>query len=282
MTMRAPGDASAEERLAMRRWQQAGCLPPDLLLAARGEVLPEGVQQAVDAHLEVCPLCVELANAMSAGADLTAGEAARIEARVRAARRGSWRTWITSAAAAVILTVAGATYFVNVLSRSTSPAVSPPSASAPSEPGPSPLPLAPPAILLPPESLTLRSGGKPPYAAALDAALEPFAAGDYQAAGARLAGVARDYPDRPHGHFYLGTARLLSGDAAGAIGPLEQAAGLDQAGISLRREAAWYLAIALERTGRREEAVMHLARLCGADTPRREEACTGLKQLLTR
>jgi hypothetical protein len=285
MTIRFPGDADPAERLVMRRWRRAGCPPPEWLLPAQEGALPEPARAAVLAHLERCPGCAELATALSEAAEtLTGEEAARIAARVRRARQPVWRRWMPSAAAALLLTTAGAGYLLTLLVRSDPPApVQAPTAATDPDPAAGlVLPLSAPAILLPTESLTLRGAAGHPYAAALDAALEPFENADYEAAEARLSSVVADYPDRPHGHFYLGVTRLLRGDADGSIAPLERTVEIERPNTSLSREATWYLAIALERTGRGGEAAIHLAGLCGTGTSRRDDACTALKQILAR
>jgi Flp pilus assembly protein TadD len=284
MTAAIPRDADGDEVPWMEKWQtRTACPPPDLLLPAQEGSLPEALTTAVRNHVASCRLCTELAVALAAAADEgpSEAEAQRIGQRVRFQTRGRGRRWWTSiAAAAALAAVAGAAYMARVAVPATVPAV-----QQPSQPQAARLPvlaLAAPAILLPPESLTLRGERRNAYAAAIEDALTPFAAGNYQDAAVRLERVARDHPRRPHAEFYLGVARLMIGSAAEAVAPLETARGLAPAGSPLHAEATWYLAIALERSGRGAAAVGPLNDMCGGSGPRKAQACEGLRHLSSR
>ncbi len=100
------------------------------------------------------------------------------------------------------------------------------------------------------------------FMTAFGAAIVPYRAGRYSDAAAALDDVARRHPDVPEGWFYLGAARLLAGDAVGAMAPLERA----RASTVLAAEARWLGAVALERAGRGPEADAALAAMC-ADIP---------------
>ena len=269
----------------MEGWQaRTSCPPPELLLPAQeGSLLPENLAAAVRAHVAGCPLCAELTAALDDAAMAPSeAEARRIEQRVRFQTRGRSRLWWTSlAAAAALVAVAGAAYIARMSQRSSAPVVQqqqprPPAGRLPV------LALSAPAILLPPESLTLRGDRRSAYAAALEDALTVFAAGRYQDAAARLERVSRDHPRRPHAEFYLGAARLMNGSAADAVEPLQQARGLAPAASALQTEATWYLAVALERSGRGAAAVDALNDLCARSGPRKAQACEGLRDLSTR
>ena len=282
-----PPDVERDEQPVMERWQAiTQCPPPDLLLPAHEEsVLPEEVSVAVRAHVATCALCTELMAALTDGAsDPTAGEAQRIDQRLRFQTRGRLRWWPSLAAAAALIAVAGGVYLARMAQRpavrvAQGPAPTPP--VTPAQPAPV-LTLAAPAIMLPPESLTLRGDRRNAYAAALEDALTPFAAGNYQEAATRLEKVAQAHPRRPHAEFYAGTARLMAGDAAAAVGPLQSARELAPRGSPLSDEAAWYLAVALERSGRREAAAGPLNEICGGGGPRQAQACDGLRLLSNR
>jgi hypothetical protein len=271
----------------MERWRgRTGCPSPDLLLPAQEQgILPEDLARAVRAHVAGCPLCTELSGALAGVAsDPLPDEARRIEERLRFQTRGRWRRWMPSlAAAAALAAVAVGLYIARTGQRapaSVAQSGAPPVASPPQrEPV---LALAAPAILLPPESLTLRGEPRSSYAAALEDALIPFTAGNYQAAAAQLEKVTRDHPSRPHAEFYTGVARLMNGAAADATGPLQSARDLSPKGSPLSDEATWYLAVALERSGRGAAAAGPLTDLCNGSGPRKAQACVGLRLLSNR
>jgi hypothetical protein len=284
MSVTVPRDADGGEVPWMETWQsRTSCPPPELLLPAQeGSLLPEDLGAAVRAHVAGCPLCAELTIALDAAATAPSeAEARRIEQRLRFQTRARSRSWWTSlAAAAALVAVAGAAYIARMSQRSSAP-VPQQQAAPPVERLPV-LALSAPAILLPPESLTLRGDRRSAYAAALEDALTVFAAGNYQDAAARLERVSRDHPRRPHAEFYLGAARLMNGSAAEAVAPIQQARGLAPSASALHDEATWYLAVALERSGRGAAAVDPLSDLCAGGGPRKTQACEGLRHLSSR
>lgn len=279
-----PRDAEPGEAPLLARWRgRSGCPAPELLLPAVEGTLPEPPMTLVRAHVASCPICTELAAALADAAEVPSErEVTRIDERVsRETHDRAHYRWFALAAAAAIVMIAGSTYVVT----RTEPTAAPPIHSAVTTPAPSPprvavLALVAPAIELPPESLTLRSAGGNRYAAALERALESYKRGDYAVAAARLERVVRANPGRHHAQFYLGASLLMRGDAAVAVRPLERARDLAGPDASLYPEATWYLAVALERSGRGAEALDLLAELCGASGPRGEQACEGLSRLL--
>lgn len=84
---------------------------------------------------------------------------------------------------------------------------------------------------------------------------EPWSADDMHAAAGILEPAVRAHPERADLLFYLGVARLRSGDAAGAVEALRRADRLEAPAPS--ENTRWMLAAALERVGRIDEA-------CGA------------------
>ena len=81
---------------------------------------------------------------------------------------------------------------------------------------------------------------------------EPWRAGDMREAARLLAPAVREHPERADLLFYLGVARLRSGDAEGALEALSRA---DELEVSTPSEnTRWMLAAALERVGRVDEA----------------------------
>jgi hypothetical protein len=81
---------------------------------------------------------------------------------------------------------------------------------------------------------------------------EPWRADDMREAARILEPAVRENPDRADLLFYLGVARLRSGDPAGALEPLRRADEVEAAAPS--ENTRWMLAAALERVGRIDEA----------------------------
>ena len=69
---------------------------------------------------------------------------------------------------------------------------------------------------------------------------------------------------------------------ATATADLSRAQKLADRGSSLHADATWYLAIALERSGRRDAASAMLTDLCKAAGPRQAQACAGGRALMNR
>jgi len=292
MTSVLPRDVERTELAWFARWRRtSACPPPEVLLPSIEGMLPETVAGLVRTHLDRCSLCRELVATQSDAelADPNVPETARIDARVRAVTSSRFGQWLPFAAAAAVILAVGAGYVfwkqadtqsrVSRLSVPVPPA--PPAAPAAQTPE-FVLALQKPVIELPPESLTLRSGSPDQYAAALERALEPFVRNDYPAAAGQLEPLAREYPDRPHPAYYLGISRLFSGAPAEAAQDLERAQRLADRGTSLYAEAAWYRAVALERSGRPALAAGTLIELCGSGGDRDVQACDGLRTLLKR
>src|SRR5262245_13027411 len=80
-------------------------------------------------------------------------------------------------------------------------------------------------------------------------------------------------PANPQAALYDGVSRLLGGDDAGAVDSLTAAARLSTG--RPEQEARWYLAIALERTGRVADAVQVLEGLCREEGSS-SRSCAGL------
>lgn len=81
---------------------------------------------------------------------------------------------------------------------------------------------------------------------------EPWAAGDMARASVLLQAAVEQHPGQPDLLFYLGLARLLGGDATGALAALQEADRIEADFPS--EQTRWMLAAALERVGRRDEA----------------------------
>lgn len=289
--IRPPSDADADELPLLTRWQPAGegCPSPDLLFAAVEGALPREQAEPIRAHVERCPLCRELATVdIGDAAGPTLQEGARLRARIFPVATVPSRRWtsraVTYAAAAAVALVAGGVIIARLATRPSAPAA-PTQAHVVPAPAPAQpefvLALNKPVTELPLESLTLRSASADPYAVALEKALKPYERGDYAEAARQLEVVSRDNPSRPHPAYYLGLSKLL-GKNGDAVADFERARTLADKGSSLRAEAAWYLAVALERTGRRESAASLLTDLCGSAGPHQAEACAGQRALTSR
>jgi hypothetical protein len=106
-------------------------------------------------------------------------------------------------------------------------------------------------------------------------AMRPFRAGQYSSAATLLDGLSKKYPERDAAHFYLGVAHLFAGRPAEAIEPLASARPSETYGDA----AAWFSAVALERSGEPAAADLLLAGLCDRDGPYRASACAARQTL---
>jgi tetratricopeptide (TPR) repeat protein len=269
-------DDAVLETLGLRRTEvgrRAGCPPVEEIQAAGADALPEPHRLEVELHLESCAVCAMLAADLREwdGAELSTDARERIGKALAttASRARRWRTpaWGLAAAAAVVA------------------AVLVPAALREGRVGPSPTPAppSPPALVLPLEPLAVRSGpglhvrGGDGYDEALAAALAPYVAGEHEQAVGRLSALAARYPDAASARLYLGVALLLRDRAEEAVVALEAAH--VRAGAFWGPHAAWYLAVARERTGRRDEARAALDELCRGDSEYRARACAAAASL---
>ena len=213
------------------------------------------------------------------------GAAAVDSAAPRASQTGSYRPYIwLGAAAALVIAVGGAIVLRSaVLTRraggapiaSVTPAEqSPPVARA--EPPAWARLDTPPQVRLPAGLALAVRGTDQDREALLEAfgqAIAHYRAGRFGEAADLLAPLAARRPDIPEFAFYLGIARLFSGDSSAAVAPLRQA----RASSALSHEAQWYEAVALERLERRQEAKALLSALCAASNPYQTRACEALR-----
>jgi len=260
------------------------CPSPETLLPSIEGTLPLPLRGRVLAHLDVCGVCRALAAAQeSPECSLpTNEEAARIRGRVsRAATlRRVW--WPGAAAAATIAIVAGGVWMSQFqrMPSDTALAPGPPAAETVRRARTFVLAMDTPAIELPSSALVLRGESADPYVAALVRALEPFRRGDYPQAADSLRALGSAHPDEPYARYYLGVSYLLAGQHLEAIAPLERVRGLQARSSWLHSEASWYLAVALERSDRVDQAVLVLTQLCGSGGSRGDQACGALGTLL--
>jgi hypothetical protein len=271
-----------EESFGALRRRRGSCPEPALLTAAQAGVLPEHLAAGVAGHLRCCPWCRVLAHDL-ADPDLaapTAPEAARIRATVfekgadatPRASRARWMGWWRPATVLGSLAVALAVGWWIVGGRPSSSDVSAPRPVAtPQIPR---LALEKPPVIVPLASvLVWRNGSQSAqdqYLADLGTALAPYRADDFSEAVRRLDAVAQAHPTAEV-RFYRGVCRLFLAQPDLAIADLLQARQL--ASPVLAQEATWYLAVAYERAGRREAAVVELRALCGEKGERQGKAC---------
>jgi len=282
--------AAFEGELADIRRRHADDPSLAMLRAADGDALPPDEQARVMRHLEESAWSRALVDGLreaGAGDRLDAASEQRLFDRItREARAASPRPRWRSAAIYGGLAVA-ATVIIAVMVRDRAPAPAPPPApvgtvaSATNPPPPSAAPVliafSKPEVRLSPSALTWR--GDPsanPFLRDLAPALDAYRADDYARAVAAFDRLASVYPDAIEVRFYLGVSRLLAGDAAGAIAPLDAAARLGNA--TFAEDVSWYLAVAQQRSGR-AEARDRFARLCRGRGPHAAAACAALTAL---
>lgn len=247
---RRPGDEPAE------------CPSPDLIQAARSNVLSPQLRDAVSAHVAGCLTCRVLAESFDAITDdgPTAEESGRMLDRIHAAtgativRTARFRLWPSLAAAAVLTAIVG--WWLTGSTRG-KPATSVLQVQAP--------------VLLP-----LESSVEAAEAADLAVALVPYRAGRFDEATKLLATYTRTHPHNAYGYFYLGVAELMQTGDREALAALESAEGLALDSPLLQREIGWHLAVAYRRLGKNDRALPVLARLCEG---RLLTACAGLREL---
>ena len=279
-----PADFEPWEDAPFTLFREMRCPSPDLLLPALEGTLDEPVLTRVRSHVSTCAVCRELTAALEAAADAgpTAEERARLDARQPRVRHRASVSWWPAAIAASLVLVASAFWLSQFTEfRSFELPSTARLAVRTQTPQQFVLPLDAPFIDLPKAPIVLRGGKMDPFGAALLNAAAPLHERDYRTAAARMTGLRREYPDRPHPVYYQGISLLLSGQPADAIEPLEQARRLSDSQSSIYIDASWYLAVALERVGRRSEAVTILTEMCGHAGARDEQACLALHQMLT-
>jgi hypothetical protein len=278
---------------ALRRAQvrHEDCPSFQLIIAAKGEALPEEARAQVNEHLIHCASCRLLAEDIEAAElpELTIQEKARMQARLAPvlgehARSSSWnwlRSWVLrpipiAALAAIVLAVSGV-----IIMRNSQPGkpplavVQPP---APSSTLVAALQLDKPPIPVSPDSELIWRGGETKgasYETQLDTALIPYGKDDYAGSAKKLEQLEKKYPRKFEAKFYRGICLLLLNDAAGAVQELEAAKQLGKP--QENTEAAWYLAIAQQRAGQNDLAFATLQTLCSTNSSYAARACEATK-----
>jgi TolA-binding protein len=108
-------------------------------------------------------------------------------------------------------------------------------------------------------------------------ALNAYRAGRYEEATRELAALQPRYPRSVEIPFYAGVSRLMLADAPAAVRALESARALNDDTVA--DEAAWYLAVAYERSGNADRARPLLGALCRGSSAYVARACAAAETL---
>ena len=306
--MSQPRDWDAEEREALdgldgelaeirRRHQDDPSL--ETLRAAEADALPPEIKARVTRHLQDSAWSRAIVDGLrDTGADdhLDAASQDRLferitrKAQVTPLRARPLRRWAPAMAIgglalaatlliAVVVERSGPDAIVEPEAASASIGVKPPIVvSAPvTRPEPPRIAFAKPEVKLSPSALAWRGDASAnPFVKDLAPAIDAYRAGDYPRAVAAFDRLSAVYPESIEVSFYLGVSRMLAGDDAGAIAPLEAAARLDNP--TFADDVAWYLAIAQQRSGH-TNARAKLADLCRGQGAHASSACAAVAQL---
>jgi hypothetical protein len=232
--------------------------------------LREADRDAFEVHVLECTAC-----RVALDAHLDLADALRRGAHRHASRRPA-RTWLPLAATLAVAALAGT---VVLRDRwTTTPGPGGPASPVATAPSPSPPPGPPldrPDVVLPAgEVLVTRGANDSAFLKDFGPAIAPYRDGNPALAAERLAALAPRYPASFEVGFYEGVSLLLAGRAGAAVEPLERARSLGRG--AQREDAEWYLAVALWRAGRPEDAAAGLRTLCSGEGARKAAACAAL------
>jgi len=257
------------------------CPDPALLLAVEEGVLDEDLAARVRGHMAACPACrlaaADLAAVLDAGA--MAEAKVRIDARLpavgtRSPRRGWF--WLVPVGG---LVAAGAIVWVMVQPSPTVPDAKPPLVARNDAPSPTVFQLDRPAVRPGEIDLTVRGEGSTvSLSNQIGAALDLVDAGAFAKAIDQLDAIVRDHPALRDARLAHGAALLGGGQNTRAIEALEQARALPGNRTS-DDEVAWFLGVALVRSGDSLRARSVIAPICDHGGPRSAVACAGLAEL---
>jgi len=259
----------------------------EMLRAADADALPPELQAQVARHLQGSAWSRAVVDGLrDSGADdrLDAASEDRLLQRItreaRAASRTSSRLlWPSLAMGGVAL---AATILMAVMvSRSGRDTVVvpdsplPPAAAIPA--APIKIAFNKPGIKLSPSALAWRGEASAnPFVRDLTPAFDAYRADDYPKAVAEFDRQATVYPGSIEVLFYQGVSRMLAGDDAGAVAPLEAAARLGNAMFA--DDVSWYLAVAAQRSAR-PDARVRFEQLCRGKGAYAAAACAAADQL---
>jgi len=265
-----------------------------MLRSAAADALPPDMQADVARHLQDSAWSRTLVEGLrDAAADVRLDDASeerlfqRITREARTAPARRWQatlTWGGLAVAATVLLAVMVTRGTRDGSSVSGTPSGPPDREANARgtarpPGAAPILIAfnRPDVKLSPSALTWR--GDPaanPFLRDLAPAFDAYRAGDDRRAVAQFDRLATVYPDSIEVLFYQGVSRMLAGDDAGAVAPLEAAARLGSP--AFEDDVAWYLAVAQQRSGR-PGTRDRFAALCRGKGRHASEACAAAERL---
>ena len=282
--------------LGTLRTNATACPKPELLQAARSQVLPAEAAKEVNQHLESCRLCQSVVADLEAldGPDLNAAGRKRIWKRIQqeipdagteARVRSWWNLWLRPVpVAAMGFAVLALVVGLRVLREGRTPATTTAqNETSTAPPTPSALRLEKAPIILPASTVVVWRGQQDASIKQnkeLTQALAPYEADNYAEAAQRLDRLRKKHPRLAEASFYLGVSQLFLNQNEDATKSLKDAVNL--ADQPLADEATWYLALALCRTGRSELAGSLLDQLCHGGGKNSARACLGIKELQAR
>jgi tetratricopeptide (TPR) repeat protein len=281
-----------EPALTKLRANIGTCPHPDQVQAVLVGVQVEGLER-VRMHLAVCTNCQALGRDLSAYEypELSEEEDRRIRARLprmspvssRTVSRWAW-LWrpVPIAAAAAIVATMVVTGLINLRK--------PPAAvqqSAQSQEI-APLPAAQPTVFILQKAaikvsaaavLTFRSDAdsQKAYLDELAAALAPYRSEDYAEAARMLEPLAKKYSQSVEPQFYLAVSLLFLNQNDKALESLSKARSISS--DALHDDVSWYLALALNRAGRRDDARQEVEGLCSRSGEYQQMACAAAQEL---
>lgn len=267
-----------------------------MLRAADGDALPPELQARVDRHLQESAWGRTIVQGLrETGADVRLDAESeerllqRINRDIAAERPWSGRSWTSrffigglALAATAFVALVVPLLRTNDIARPDAvvqPAAVPVVAAAPA-PAPAPpvqIAYAKPPIKLSSSALTWRgSATAKPFVEALAPAFEAYREGRYSQAAAEFDQLVTIYPGSIDVLFYQGVTRMLAGNDAAAIAPLEAAARIRS--TTFDDDVAWFLAVARQHSGD-PGARAALSSICAGRSAHAEAACAADKQL---
>jgi tetratricopeptide (TPR) repeat protein len=267
------------------------CPHPDEVQATLAGV-PFAAAENVRKHLTICPLCKALSEDLSAYEypDMSEEEDQRIRARLPRAQvvpdrnvsRWAW-LWrpVPMAAAAAVIAFVVITGLINLRKPSATVDQSAKSVDVPAVATPrSVFNLQKAAIKVSATAvLTYRSGADSDktYLDDLAAALKPYRSDEYSEAARLLEPLSKKYPKSVEPLFYLGVSLLFLNENDKALETLSRARSVTN--DTLRDDISWYLAIALDRVGRKDDSRVEVENICLRSGEYQQTACTAAQEL---
>ena len=265
-----------------------------MLRAADKDALPQELQARVGRHLRDSPWSRALVDGLrETGVDdrLDAESEGRLFARITRAAQAETnaapvRSWkpalmmggLALAASLLVSVVVSRPRTTGVVDSATLPARSEqPLVVESSRRSTFEISYAKPEVKLSPAALTWRgTASANPFMEAVAPAFDAYRSGDYAKAVAVFDSLSTAYPTSIEVLFYLGISRMLAGDDAAAVAPLQAAARLRNA--TFAEDVEWFLAVARARSGDLDATAV-IDSLCAGGGAHASEACAASAQL---